>query len=221
MDLCLSKSKRRCAMTKHSNRLWILAWMLGWGFDFLFWEKSPGVNFPLFAGLCLLGGLLLLLAEGIRPARSSLWLLVPFVFFAGMTVLRQEPVTLLLGYGLTLLALSLFALTYLGGRWFQYSIPDYFARYLGLAGSMIARPFSFGQEAGKARAESGESRKPSSVWPVLRGLLIALPIVVVFASLLASADLIFSQQLDRLIQLFRLEKLPEYIFRSVYILVGA
>lgn len=208
-------------MTKHPNRLWIVALLLGWVFDFLFWKKGMGVNFPIFAALCLLGGLLLLLPEGIRPARGSLWLLLPFVFFAGMTAVRQEPLTTLLSYGLTLLALSLFALTYLGGRWYQYGIVDYFARYLGLAGSMITRPLSFNQEARKERAEHEESRGPSRVWPVVRGLLIALPIVAVFAALLASADIIFGQQLNRLMQLLRLEKLPEYIFRSVYILVGA
>jgi hypothetical protein len=56
---------------------------------------------------------------------------------------------------------------------------------------------------------------------VLRGLLIALPIVAIFAGLLSSADMVFADRLDEFIQLFRLEKLPEYIFRGVYILVGA
>jgi hypothetical protein len=52
-------------------------------------------------------------------------------------------------------------------------------------------------------------------------ILIALPIVVVFAALLSSADAIFGQRLEEFIELFQLEKLPEYIFRLVYILVGA
>jgi uncharacterized membrane protein len=52
-------------------------------------------------------------------------------------------------------------------------------------------------------------------------LLIALPVVAVFASLLASADVVFNQQLQQVIELFRLERLPEYIFRSIYILFGA
>jgi hypothetical protein len=52
-------------------------------------------------------------------------------------------------------------------------------------------------------------------------VLIALPIVAVFAALLSSADLVFAQRLDDFIKLFRLERLPEYIFRLVYILMGA
>ena len=64
-------------------------------------------------------------------------------------------------------------------------------------------------------------RRSASIWPILRGLLIALPVLAFFASLLASADAIFSQQLDTFMQLFKLEKLPEYIFRLIYILIGA
>ncbi len=51
--------------------------------------------------------------------------------------------------------------------------------------------------------------------------MIALPIVAVFAALLSSADLVFAQRLNDFAKLFRLEKLPEYIFRAVYILIGA
>jgi hypothetical protein len=56
---------------------------------------------------------------------------------------------------------------------------------------------------------------------VVRGILIALPIVAIFAALLSSADLVFGQRLDDFIELFNLENLPEYIFRLVYILMGA
>ena len=65
------------------------------------------------------------------------------------------------------------------------------------------------------------TRAKRRLWPILRGILIAIPILAIFAALLASADLIFAQRLDHLIALFRLEKLPEYIFRGVYILIGA
>ncbi len=208
-------------MLKHPNRLWAAALLLGWLFDFLFWDKPVGINFALYTVFCLLGGLLLLLPEGIRPAPRSLWLLLPLAFFAAITFLRREPLTTFLGFALTLFSLSLFAITYLGGRWPHYAVFDYFGRYLGLAGSMLERPLAFTQEVRRSRAESGASRPAGRVWPVLRGLLIALPIVAVFASLLASADAIFGQNLQRLMELFRLERLPEYIFRLFYILAGA
>jgi len=208
-------------MKKNPNRLWIVALLLGWAFDFLFWKKPAGVNFAIFASLCLLGGFYLLLADGLRPAPKSLWLMMPFAFFAVITFLRQESLTAFLAYTLTLFALSLFVITYLGGRWVQYNLADYFRNYLNLAGSMLARAMSFNLEVRKAQVESGETKKPRVIWPILRGLLIALPVVAIFAALLSSADAIFNQQLNHLIELLRLQNLHEYIFRGVCILIGA
>jgi hypothetical protein len=208
-------------MTKYPNRLWIAALLLGWLFDFLFWKKPTGINFPLFSILCLLGGLLVLLSDGLRPARRSWWLLVPFVFFVVVTFVRREPLTSFLAYTLTLFSLSLFAITYLGGRWMQYGLLDYIGGYVRLAVGMLERPFWFNSEARKLQAESGLPKRSGHFWSVLRGLLIALPVVAIFASLLASADVIFNQQLQQVVELFRLERLPEYIFRGIYILFGA
>ena len=88
--------------TQSSNRLWYVAIALGWLFDFLFWKKAPGINFALFATLCLLGGFYLLLADGLRPSYKSLILLPFFVFFAVMSFVRAEPMTTFLSYTLTL-----------------------------------------------------------------------------------------------------------------------
>src|SRR5574338_1520638 len=145
-------------MLKNPGRLWIVALLLGWIFDFLFWQKPAGVNFPIFALLCLGGGLFVLLSEGIQPGRKSLWLLVPLGFFAAVTILRREPVSALLGYTLTLFSLSVFVITYLGGRWMQYSLSDYLSKYLGLIPSLIGGPISFGQQVRKAQLEAGTQR---------------------------------------------------------------
>jgi hypothetical protein len=58
-------------------------------------------------------------------------------------------------------------------------------------------------------------------WAILRGVLIAIPIIVLFAALLSSADLVFAQRVQDFVKMFRLENLPEYIFRCIYILIGA
>ena len=51
----------------------------------------------------------------------------------------------------------------------------------------------------------------------MRGILIALPLITILAALLSEADPIFSEWLKDLIELLRLEKLPEYILRLVLI----
>jgi hypothetical protein len=67
-------------MKTNPNKLWIIVFALGWFFDFLFWEKAPGVNFAIFSMACLTAAFYLLLSDGLRPNRmqpepaAALWL---------------------------------------------------------------------------------------------------------------------------------------------------
>lgn len=205
-------------MKSNPNRFWWTVFALGFAFDFLFWEKGPGINIAIYVLLCLVAGILLLRADGHRPARNAVLLLPLIAVFAVITFLRREPMTTFLSAAMILFLMGVFAMTFLKGRWPNYSLLDYLNGFLRLAGSVIARPLGFSSEVKREQAE-GEERRASRVWPVVRGILIALPIVAIFASLLASADVVFNQRLDDFIELFNLENLPEYIFRFVYILV--
>jgi len=204
--------------------LWTMI-ALGWAFDFLFWKKAPGINFALYVTLCLVIGILLLRAEGHRPSRNTQLLLPLISLFAAMTFIRREPLTVFLSVVMTLFLMGLFAISFLSGRWPVYNLLDYLNGFLRLLGSMIARPLGFSAELRKESSEmeqaEGRKRRASQVWPVVRGILIALPIVAIFASLLSSADVVFGQRVEEFIELFNLENLPEYIFRLVYILVFA
>jgi hypothetical protein len=217
---------------KRTNILWITVLVLGWFFDFLFWKHAQGINFALYVILCLAGGFLVLRFNGIKPAWKSLLLLIPILFFAAMTFIRQEQMSLFLSFVLTLGLMGVLAVTFLGGRWPWYGLSDYVANFARLIGSMVARPLTFLSETRKSAAVAGQvddkaaGPRPGQLgwkrfWAILRGVLIALPIVVVFTALLSSADLVFAQRLNDFTKLFRLEKLPEYIFRAVYIMIGA
>lgn len=212
---------------KRSNILWIGALLLGWLLDFLFWGHAPGINFAIYVTLCLAGGFLVLGLNGLRPSWRTLVLLVPILFFAVMTFLRAEPMSVFLAVVLTLGMLSLLAASYLGGRWPWYGLLDYAANTAKLIGSTLAQPLMLltaNKKAAPLPGTAGAGARKAGwkrFWAVLRGLLIALPIVAIFAALLSSADLVFAQRLQDFIQLFRLEKLPEYIFRGFYILVVA
>jgi Ca2+/Na+ antiporter len=206
-------------MKNNPNKLWIAVIALGWAFDFLFWKKAPGVNFAIFWTLCVTVAFYLLLSDGLRPHRNSLLLIPLFGFFAAVTFIRAEPMTTFLAYTFTLLTMTLLAVTYLGGRWIQYNIADYVVKPVLLLASIVGRPLTFGIEAARVRSEAQVKPAKYNLWPILRGLLIAIPIVAIFASLLSSADAVFAQRLEDFIELFKLEDLPEYIFRTVYILV--
>ncbi len=214
---------------KRVNLLWIVGLILGWFFDFLFWKANLGINFAIFVALVLAGGFLVLALNGIKPSWRSLLLLVPILFFASITFLRLEGLTQFLAFAFTLGLMGLLTVSYLGGRWPLYSISDYIANFAKLLGSLVARPLIFRSEQQKAALAAGLVEETSSArkagwkrfWAVFRGVLIALPVVVLFAALLSSADLVFAQGVNDLMKLFRLEKLPEYIIRVILILLGA
>ena len=209
---------------KRINILWIVALALGWLFDFLFWKHAQGINFAIYAGLCLGGGFLVLGLNGIKPSWKSLLLLIPILFFATMTFIRQEPMSIFLAFAFTLALMGMLAFTYLGGRWLWYSLSDYVVNYVKLTSSMIARPLIFLNESKKpAPVEAAAGARPGwkRFWAIFRGVLIAIPIVAIFAALLSSADLVFAQRVQDFVKLFRLENFPEYIFRCIYILIGA
>lgn len=207
-------------MKANPNRFWFIVILLGWAFDFLFWEKPLGINFAIYISLCILTGIFLLRWDGLRLSRGAGLLLFPMAFLAAMTFIRYEPMTVFLSIAMTLFLMGVFALTYLSGQWTRYALLDYIFGYLRLFVSMIARPLGFAAEYRREQTSITEKRT-TQVWPVLRGIVIALPVVAVFASLLSSADLIFAERLQDFVDLFNIENLPEYIFRLFYILVFA
>lgn len=210
-------------MKQTPNRLWFTVLLLGWLFDLLFWQHEPGISFAVFALATLAAGVGLLVAGGIKPARNSLYVIGLILFFAVFTFLRAEPLSVFLAHVFTLLALVLLAVTWQGGRWLEYGLADYVARLFDLIASLLARPLMFQSEVqATAREDNPDSVKNSSrIWPVIRGLLLALPLVAFFAALLSSADLVFAARMDEFVRLLSLENLPEYIFRALYIAVIA
>ena len=55
-------------MKSHSRWILVSVLLLGWLLDFLFWKQAPGVNFAIYAVLCMIGGIVLLHLNG-RPLR--------------------------------------------------------------------------------------------------------------------------------------------------------
>lgn len=206
-------------MKTNPNKLWVPVFVLGWLFDFLFWDRTPGINFAIFSTACLIVVFYLLLSDRLRPNRTSLILLPLFGFFVAVTFFRAEPMTVFLAVTFTLLVMMLLAMTYLGGRWYLYTVGDYLGKSLQLLGSILGRPVTFMNEVRKTQADAGIQPSRRNIWPVVRGIVIALPIIAIFASLLSSADVIFGQRLTDLMEWFNLENLPEMIFRLIYIVI--
>ena len=208
-------------MKKYPNLFLIVVLLLGWIFDFLFWKKPVGINFAIFILISLTGGFCLLLANRKKPALKSLLLLLPLLFFLAMTFIRQEPLTLFLAYTFSIFSMGVLAVTFTGGRWPQYSLLDYFARFFRLIGSLVAGALTFLLQLRKEQADSAEPGKRLSFTPILRGILITLPIVAVFTALLASADLVFNQRVKDFFDVSNSGSFFNYAFRIFIILLWA
>ncbi|HJR79928.1 MAG TPA: hypothetical protein VJ821_07640, partial [Anaerolineales bacterium] len=162
-------------MKTNTNRFWTIVILLGWAADFLFWKKPLGINFAIYATLCLSTGMLLLHTDGLRLARRSGLLLLPIAFLAAMTFIRLEPITVFLSIATVLFLMGVIALTYLNGEWLRYSLFDYVLDYLQLFISMIARPLGFAAQ-NRREQPSLSPKRGTQVWPVVRGTVIALPV---------------------------------------------
>jgi hypothetical protein len=206
-------------MKSHSRSAWFVVLALGWLLDFLFWKQMPGVNFAIYAALCLMAGIWLLHRAGTPIATRAAWLLPLIALFAVTTFLRAEPLTMFLGVVFTLFLMATLAVSYVSGRWLEFGIADYAMRFLRLGWGAISRPFGF--RVTEADKDSEARARGPGIWPIVRGLLLAVPILLLFGVLLGSADVVFQKELDALVGLLRLERLPEYVFRVLYMLVAA
>jgi len=203
------------------KKILLTSLFLGVAFDILFWKKAPGISFFIFIGLCLAAAYLLLRAENIRPAGKNLFLLVPILFFSLMTFVRSDPFTSFLNHTLTLFTMAVLVVTYRSGQWMLYGLGDYVANIFHLIGSMLTLAWSQITNMETRQKTSNGRENKNNIWPIVRGLLLAIPVLLIFTTLLSSADLIFAQKLNDFLANFNIEKLTEIIFRGSYILVIA
>ncbi len=204
-------------MPKHKNWFWLAAFAAACFFDFLFWKKNLGISFLIWIAALIIIGYLLAWREGKKPAAASIIITLLTLGFAFVPAWRSEPFTRFFSVMLTLGGLLLLSATFLNGNWPFYKMVDYFKALFSAIGGGLSRAILLGAK-NPTPPPLDETQKKSGgkkVWAVLRGLLIALPIVAILALLLTKADPVFG---DWLTKVFNLEKLPEYLFRAFYIL---
>jgi hypothetical protein len=209
-------------MVKNRSALWYTALIIGWGFDLFYWNKPIGLSFTLHV-ILLLGGLIFLaFKEDKKPVKQSLPLIGVILLFSSLTFLREEPFTRTLNHLMALGMTGLFLLSFRGGRWPAYNMADYLVGSFRILINSISLPFNLISTRQEEESEEGGEEKPKGSGfrkslPYLRGVLLALPVLAILASLLSAADPIFSEWLQDLIELLRLERLPEYILRLALI----
>lgn len=184
---------------RHAGRVLLVAGALGVLGQLLFFGVGLGINYPIAIAL-LIGGAWLVRREprvGLRDA----WLGPAAIGFASFAAVRSDPGLVALD-GLTALALAGGALASFGGR---QVVTRSFGGLLGLAASAIgwgtagAIP-AISDAHVVVPSPTAASRAAGPFLPVLRGLAIATPVLLVFVALFASADAVFAEIVDGLVQ---------------------
>jgi hypothetical protein len=186
--------------------------LLGLGFDWLFYGKLPGASVFIYSGL-ILGFTVYLARRFRRPLSMSVYGLMPVIlFFSLMVFIRANSFLAFVNICLTIYLLLMVAgLSHkptAGLR--QYDI----AQYLNLFGLPLRITAEACQFLLRAASNRNAVAPKSSYVPIVRGILISLPILFIFLLLLSSADLVFKNIID---SLFSLNVNPETVFRLLLI----
>ena len=207
-------------MVTHSKTkwFWLAALVVAWFADFLFWGGAPGISFPIWILTVLVAGFLLSWRLRSRPSPWTYLLAALTLFFAAAVTFRVNPMVILASVAMVTGGLILIAATFLNGNWTRFRMVDYLVEGLKVIWAGFSRAYQTFSQPPEAEGQPA----PRSFWrkaaPIIRGVLITIPVLAVFTALFSSADPVFSDWVQRL---FNLEKLPEYLLRLMLILMLA
>lgn len=179
----------------------LLAIALGLLGQALFFEAPLGVNVPL-AALALLGAGWVLRPAPRRPTLPDLLLLIAAVIFAIPAALRDDStlvaLDVLASLGFSGAALATFA----GTEVLRRPALAIVALALRCAGSVAAGSVAILGSVRPALPPTTSLRHSAGRGgPVLRGIVIAIPVLIVFAALFAGADAVFARAVEDLLRL--------------------
>ncbi|MFP3854526.1 MAG: DUF4153 domain-containing protein [Anaerolineales bacterium] len=206
-------------ITRWPLRLTIVVLLLAILWERFFYGRPIGISYPLWIALALMAGFAWAFYEGRRPSLIAISLTIPVLALAALVPLRVEPLTTFLAISLSVL-LGIFWLgdfrpgSLLRWRWLDYIVATFL---LPLESFLRPWPTLAAVQAELTRGESWSIR----LLALLRGLLLALPVAIVFLVLLSSADLIFADWVEEALQWINLERLFDFLGRTTLVLLVA
>jgi hypothetical protein len=187
--------------------------LLGLAGDGLLRTDALGINFFLWNCCAVVAFVVLGRLRGEGERRWQWALTVPVLFFASAFAWRDAGPMLGLNMLALLTAYGLLAMVFLGHPRDIRSatVLEYIegAFGIGLSGAVGAIPLVV---TDGALREQGERTRRRGIMALLRGLIIALPILLVFGSLLSSADARFGRMMSALVDIDTKEAVGHLLF---------
>ena len=209
---------RPLAHIQAPERIFVVGLGLGMLVDFFFYGKPVGIGLLLFVGIGVMALWCIGRLEALRVQKGNLWLLAPLFFFASMAFVRDNSFLTMMNVLAVVCLLAYLVFFYGNGRVSGLGIIDTFLLPLRVGGHSAALAAPVVKDS--LDSEMVRNGRRNSM-PILRGLFISLPILLLFTGLLASADLIFAEYVQNVLALEFLNDIMSWLWRGVLILGAA
>jgi hypothetical protein len=187
-----------------------VSFVLGLIFDYFFYKSLLGISVLLYSCFILIGLLILSLIYKKKLNKSIIFITVPLLFFSTMVFVRSSTMLTFLNIIMSLYLLLMIANLDTGQKIQNYLLIDYFKIFL--------LPFRFVENLIKFTSGInelwGKTKKQKFFHSIIRGILISIPILIIFLILFSSADLVFRKYLLNLININ-----TETIYRSIIVVI--
>ena len=186
--------------------------ILGLLFDYFFYDKIPGITFPIYVIFIVLG--LFAISHILKKQinKQVVWLLIPLVFFSTMVFIRTSTLLTFFNVCISLVLLLLIAKTVYGNKVNNFLMKDYI--------KIIFLPLKFILPLFRTLSELFSlhkvNKKQKTLSHIVRGIVMAVPVIFIFVLLFSSADLIFQKYVSDLITI---NIQPETFIRIILILI--
>jgi hypothetical protein len=202
----------------NSNRKFYLiilfALLLGILVDYLFYGKPIGISFFIFVFIFLILSLFLVKKFNQKLKREQILIAIFLVLLSGGMFLRLCPFLRFFNFTGSLYLLFLFLGLFSKKQLLDFSFLRYFTFPFSFFGQSLQKATSFSIES---KSKLGSPEFQSSIISVIKGIIIALPILVLFGLLLFSADIVFQRYLDNLLKTI-IDIDPEIALRMLIVL---
>lgn len=186
-------------------------------FSFLFFEKLPGISIFIFA-VFLLGSVTVFGLYNQISLRKTWWLALLIGFFALMPSIRANEFLTFLNLCAVLGLLMLLAHELAGTPTFIMKMRDYVVLMTVVPFRMLGRAVSTVTLIGQIHSNV----KHRDVWlRIIKGVVMAMPILIVFGVLFSQADLAFSQFINRFFDITISERTIRYLVLLCFAFVAA
>jgi hypothetical protein len=183
----------------------------------LIYGHAIGLGFTLYVVANLVALVLHARLQKVQLVYRNLVLVVPVLFFAAMLAIRADTFLTFLNLGAGTVALILLVYFLTEGSVLRQSIFDHPINTAAGAADILHQPI---QEIAGARVWLASHRNAwNSLLPFLRGLVITIPLVVIFVLLLSSADEVFARLVTNVVSAFLPQDVGDGVLRITSIVM--